>query len=45
MKSGPPGPNLMGIGPMRFGPPFEIYYIKRFYQQTHMVWIPTGLIE
>ena len=27
MKSGPPGPNLMGIGPMRFGPPFEIHYL------------------
>ena len=31
MKSGPPGPNLMGIGPMRFAPPpppLAIQYMK-----------------
>ena len=26
MRSGPPGPNLMGNGPMIFGPPLEIHY-------------------
>ena len=28
MRSGPPGPNLMGNGPMIFGPPLEIHYMK-----------------